>query len=217
MSTIDGPLGPFAIPESANPRTKEICEQLTRAVFEGEYDHPELPTFEAEEPPFILDVGSGWGAFTCWALRRWPGCWVRCYEPHGKAADVLLENLKAQIADGSVLLSRCAVTTNPAPLLNGCEDFGSYGVMGEGGWPVDAKHPQYLPECDILKCDAEGVEVEVLEAYPHLRSCAALLIEWHDLEKKRRVREIASAAGFRCLRETLAPATYGVSIWTRAA
>src|ERR1700755_1736626 len=62
--TIEGPLGPFEIPETAHPRTTEVCDLLTRQVFEGEYDHPDLPKFlsyggpSMGAMPVIVDIGA---------------------------------------------------------------------------------------------------------------------------------------------------------------
>jgi hypothetical protein len=68
----------------------------------------------------------------------------------------------------------------------------------------------------VLKCDAEGAEVEILSNYPHLAGCKALLVEFHSAEKREQVREIATAAGFRLLREEPPPATFGVMVWVKA-
>ena len=31
--------------------------------------------------PVILDIGANVGSFAAWALKRWPGAHVHCYEP----------------------------------------------------------------------------------------------------------------------------------------
>ena len=235
--TIDGPLGPFKIPTSAHPRTREVCEYLSRQVFGdaetlGEYDSPELPAFnrvtttKAEGDPVeytqseyavILDVGSSWGPFTCWAYAKWPGSVIHCYEPHDEASSVFVQNV-ATIPHGHVALYRVAVTIDPAPKINGCEDFGAYHVASVDDTcarPVVGLHPRDLPRCDILKVDIEGGEVDLLEHYPHLATCRALLIEFHSFEKRERVTAVALDAGF--VRAKAAPenASYGVDVWTK--
>ena len=45
-------------------------------VLDGEYEVP----YEAILP-VILDIGANVGSFAAWALKRWPGCHVHCYEP----------------------------------------------------------------------------------------------------------------------------------------
>jgi len=224
MITIDGPLGPFRIPESAHPRTAEVCEQLSRQVFNGEYDDPGLPQELlgwGGDPAVVIDIGASWGPFVVWAMKKWPGIAVIAFEPHAEAADVLVENTTHALISGNgyVELFRRAVTTDPAPKMNGAEDWGAHHIAAADdtcAWPVEGFHPRDLPPCDVLKVDCEGAEIEVLSEYPHLATCCALLIEWHSPEKRDRVREIAIGAGFQCLRETPDPATYGISLWVKA-
>lgn len=214
MSKIDGPIGLFSIPESENPRTRESCEVLTRQVWDGCYDHPDLPLWPAQR---ILDIGAGWGAFSAWALSKWPVARITAYEPNAKAVPYYRENLAlAMHVAGTVQLIEAAVTINPSPTLNGCEDWGSYHVAladDTCAWSVRGVHPRELPRADIVKCDVEGLEIEVLEHYRYLTDCKALLVEWHSPEKAEQVREICEFAGFRCLRNE--GGTYGVSIWRK--
>jgi hypothetical protein len=209
---IAGPLGPFGLPD-ADPRTRASTEILTRQIFEqGAYDHPELPT---EGIRTILDIGAGWGAFAVWAMHRWPGANITCYEPHDRAAELLLENVTRYGVPGLVAISRCAVTTEFAPRLNGCEDWGSYHThgTGDGGWPVSAIDPKYLPPCDLVKVDNEGCEIEFLENYPN--TPRVMLIEWHGSANRARVTEIAESRGYRCLRNDPEEPGYGVGVWVK--
>ena len=54
-----------------------------------EYDIPGLEL----ETPFVLDIGANIGAFACWALERWPGAEVNCYEPVPANFDMLRQNV----------------------------------------------------------------------------------------------------------------------------
>ena len=224
--TIAGPLGPFLIPDTCE-RTRKHCEALTRQVFDGEYHHPDLLKLECKTGGLGLtavDIGAGWGAFTVWVVAALGAHTVFAYEPHAEAADLWERNSDAaQRTPGGLLrspigccLTRAAVTTDPAPHLNGCEDWGSYHTHNVlGGWPVPAVHPRDLPPCDILKADCEGCEVEVLEHYPHLSKCQALLVEYHGLDKRKRVFELAEAAGFRCVKAPAEDVDYGPTVWVR--
>lgn len=223
-NVIDGPLGPFRIPMSVHPRTREVCEQISRQVFDGEYDAEDLQHVVFPRNLDVIDIGAGWGAFTVWAMWKWPGCRIWTYEPHEEAAIVLYQNVlsNAGFGDerryGDVRFSRQAVTIDPAPKMNGCEDWGAYHVTAADdacGRPVAGIHPRDLPPCDILKVDTEGSEVDILENYPHLSSCTALLVEFHSFPLKVRVFEIAQAAGFRCVKEPPESASFGVTVWVR--
>ena len=61
--------------------------------------------------------------------------------------------------------------------------------------------------CDVLKVDTEGSEVEILEGYRHLNDVKVLLVESHAVGGNqagqiKRLKEIASAAGFSLLEDT---------------
>jgi FkbM family methyltransferase len=205
--TIDGPLGAFRIP-SEPPETSRICEGLTRAVWAGEYDHPELPTSGVAS---VLDVGAGWGAFAVWAHARW-GTDLRIdgYDPHHEAIEYLRLNAP------SVRVHQVAVTVRPSPRLAVNEDWGGCSVHHDDpGRDVAALHPRELPAADVLKIDAEGVEPEILEHYPHLGRLKALIYEFHHLAHRDAIRPLVARAGLRQVREDQ-DVTYGTSIWVPA-
>ena len=216
VERLDGPMGVFEIPASP-PITRDTCRAISQEVWAGEYDHPDLP----EKLVRVLDIGAGWGAFAVWALQKWPGASIDCFEPNALALPFLRRNAR------SVRIHPVAVTVQEEALLGvGSHDkpdnWGSLSVHGDvrGGQPVVTVHPRHLPPCDVLKIDAEGVEVEILEHYPHLAGVEVLLYEFHSREHRERLQALARGAGFRMLRETQAGAhdaenVWGPSVWIR--
>ena len=210
MRTIDGPMGPFWIPSEPS-ETSRICEGLSRAVWgtrdaaPPEYEHPDLPV----DVSTILDIGGGWGAFSVWALQRWPDALIEAYEPHHAAIEYFVKNAP------DVLIHECAVTIHDKPLLCVNEDWGGCSVYHVSeGLQVPAFHPRDLPACDILKIDAEGVEPEIVDNYPHLAGLKALIYEFHHLDHRDALRGLCQRAGLRQVREDQ-NCTYGSSIWLR--
>jgi predicted RNA methylase len=57
-------------------------------VLGGEYD----VRYRATQPG-ILDIGANVGSFAAWALKRWPACYVHCYEPLPDNFALLKKNL----------------------------------------------------------------------------------------------------------------------------
>jgi hypothetical protein len=76
-------------------------------VLAGEYEVPYRAT-----RPVILDIWANIGSFAAWALERWPGCHVHCYEPLPDNFALLKKNL-APVEGKSVSLYNFAVG-NPA-------------------------------------------------------------------------------------------------------
>jgi len=53
-----------------------------------------------------------------------------------------------------------------------------------------------LPPCDVLKLDVEGCAREIMEHYPHLRGCSAVLVEWDSSEEWLWMRGVMAKLGF---------------------
>jgi len=203
---IHGPIGPFRIP--AYPlSTHAHVEAMTRGVWEGEYDHPGLPN----DIRSIVDVGCGWGAFAAWAYKRWPGLQkLSGFDPNIEAIRLAWQNVQA----GEFFA--LAVTTADRAVLSHDDAWGSrktYQTEGVGT-SVDVFHPKDLPACDLLKLDGEGIELEVLEVYPH--KPRVVIYEFHHLEHRDRIRRLMFANQYSPLvLHAKESDTYGVDIWVR--
>lgn len=199
---MQGPLGEFRIPESPET-TREHVRVLTELVFGGEYDHPELPT----DVRSIVDIGAGWGAFAVWARAKWPAASVDCYDPHDEATRYLVQNAPW------ATLHPVAVSSAPNPKYAVDWEWGSGRIIniGDRGDVVASVHPKALPACDVLKCDAEGIEPDVVANYPYIESLKALIYEFHSPEHRAALREMCTARGLRNLRED--DSEYGTAIW----
>jgi len=212
---IDGPLGPFEIPDSPEA-TRRVCEDIARDVWRGEYWHPALPPRVRR----IVDIGAGWGAFAVWALSQWPGAEIDCYEPHAAACEYLRRNAP------TARVHQVAVTTRDQAVLSvGSHDtldnWGARTIVGvTSGESVAVLHPRDLPAVDLLKVDAEMVETEVLENYLHMAGVSVLLYEFHTADDRVRLSELARNAGFRCLRSVQTGGhderlVWGPTVWIR--
>lgn len=213
---IEGPCGPFAVPaapENTRDRARFVCEQVWSGA---EYALDVLP----RDIRSVVDIGAHLGSFAVLALKHWPSLVsLVCYEPNEIAASMTRNNITAAIRalgrDVSAVVHAVAVTSDTAPLFHLPWDWAvarTYGV-GAGGDPVAATHPRDLPQADLLKCDGEGIEVDVLEHYAHWASLKALLLELHCPGHKEAVREICEARCFRRLRGEDGP--YGPCSWVR--
>ena len=222
---IDGPLGPFAVP-SGPPNTNRVCIELARGVwgYPGSYGRAEerVPEYESPHLPVaaetILDIGAGWGAFAAWAWKRFNTREIICYEPNRAAAPFIVMNMARQYPMVSVVEK--AVSVNPNAVLDFSDDWGLRSTSrGNVGEPVEVIHPKDLPECNVIKCDAEGIEPEVFAVYPHLANVDAAIYEWHSLKDRAILNAIlrARAPHLQCVRDEDGPwgDCNGVSVWVR--
>ena len=187
------------------------CPRSALVVFPQvfvEYGFESLP--DLPDGATILDLGANVGAFSWSALRRYPRAKVIAYEPHPITCEMLRGNMGdlVEVHEAAVVHPK---TTETARLFEGINANTECSLRDDVRWPhvsqdltkstevklIDAAD---LPACDLLKCDTEGSEVEILTGYKHLAGVQVLLVECHavggDLKgQQEKVVQIAAAAG----------------------
>lgn len=171
---------PFNCPANIKP--------FLEKVFKGEYDVPiHLPNMAR-----IVDLGANYGAFAMWAVHRWPSCNVQCYEPHPDVFKVLEHNVRPypqiEVFNWGIGTPGMRVL-NDGPNNDGERSFHSImNVKCPTGRHCEVRDPLSLPECDVLKLDIEGCEMEVLEPLIDAqRKPQLILLEYHNHQLRRRV------------------------------
>jgi FkbM family methyltransferase len=218
---------PFHVP-AAPEATHLSCMNMSLAIFAGDYDAPYVGPVRR-----ILDVGANMGAFVRFARARWGlDVEIDCYEPAAHCWPYLeanhpeeeiaagvgapgYERATARVPSPRVRVHRVAVTVDPAPILEVRDDWGSVNTYkAAAGVRVPALHPRELPAADVLKVDAEGVEPEIFEHYPHLGGVKIAIFEWHCDEHHKALDVLCRAAGLGQHRAVGIPGQ-GVAVWVR--
>lgn len=174
----------FQCPENMRPHLAH--------VFAGEYD---IPISFPEKPPVVLDLGANCGAFTLWALKRWPGCTVHAYEPQREAFEMLARNVSVVAAPPggrTVNLHRQAVgDPSQHTLFHGLNNQGE-ASLNRGGCrdyknteDVEVIGPGALPEAHIVKMDIEGSEAVVVAGLKF--APIAIMLEYHNETWRRAI------------------------------
>lgn len=213
MGPNDTPGTPFVYPHNL-----EAC--VLKVLRGGEYDHPNLPDYPKVRR--VLDIGANVGAFAVWASRRWPGCWIDCYEPNPQAAELCRMNAPpgTKVHELAVIDTASPECTR-VPLHLGT-DWGyssTYRDLNPSSGEVvevDTLHPALLPSCDVLKVDAEGVEVEIFGDYTHWDDVKIAMFEWHREDDRRLLEDACDSAGLRCFRLTYDRPNMGQQVWLRS-
>jgi FkbM family methyltransferase len=142
-------------------------------VLGGEYDC--LTTSEEDASiTTVLDIGGNVGAYALWARKRWPRATVHSYEPNPLAVPYFVENTKH---DPKIVLHETAVVgvypEAPVLLYQGKNSLVEASIKSDHdviditqARPVAWTHVSDLPRAQVVKCDAEGVEFEILSRYP---------------------------------------------------
>lgn len=174
-------------------------------VLAGCYDIP--LNFSVEKPPVILDLGANIGAFVRWAVSRWPGCMLHCYEPD-PANFALLERTIATIApeQSTIHANNCAVFDRVAKMKLhlavtncGAHSFFNLGEQGAQSVDVSTISAASLPRADILKLDVEGAEMVILLALNdvgRLGEFSAIVLEYHSESVGLAIKQLIVAQGF---------------------
>ena len=135
-----------------------------------------LPTITCGYSPTILDIGANVGAFTYWISQKLPGSFVYAYEPDATNAEAFERNMTdAELPAANYRLFRGAVSDSSKETLDlftSEVNTGMHSVYKSLTNTVAAAcvsvpnfHANRLPNCDIMKIDTEGCEVEILKAY----------------------------------------------------
>jgi FkbM family methyltransferase len=158
-------------------------------VLRGEYDVP----YEHARP-VIIDIGANIGSFAVWALGRWPGGFVHCYEPL-PANFALLEQNLGHLIGTRVALAPCAIGDPARSHLflgkHNCGEASFYdlGCQSSESVEVETKAPDVLPQGHILKIDAEGSELDILSRMPGL-DFDIVVLEYHSRANRQAIEEL---------------------------
>lgn len=175
-----------AQPEDIKFSCHPSMEYWSKRVFGGEYyvDPKFVPALPEE--PVILDIGANAGSFSLWALRQWPKARIFAYEPSQIGFHWLKENTAPY---PQITIKRAAVSSGKSnKLYAGAQNQGQATLfkdinplLEETYEEVPLIHPRDLPFADIIKCDTEGCEVEILEGYFSLSTLKPelILLEYH--------------------------------------
>ncbi len=169
------------------PSMAAHAQKVLRGEYDLPYDHP---------APVVLDIGANVGAFALWALGRWPGCRLHCYEPLPANFALLRQNL-AHLEGTSVSLYPFAVGDPARTRLflgkNNCGEasFFDLGEQSRESVEVQTRAPDVLPGAQIIKIDAEGSEVEILSGLAEV-DADVVLLEYHSERNRRQVDALLS-------------------------
>lgn len=161
-----------------------------RDVVQGDaYEIPYFPT----TAPVICDVGSNVGGFVRWAVKRFPGCTMHCYEPHpdnfAKLKQTVATMIPAEDAARVTLYQQAVAGHAQKAMLNfhkdsvNCGEWSLFVEAGKGSVEVDVISATDLPDADILKVDCEGGELillSTLHAAGKLGNFKAIMLETHS-------------------------------------
>jgi FkbM family methyltransferase len=164
----------------------------------------------------ILDIGGNIGAFTLWALHRFPFSTVQVFEPVPEVFSILEENLK--FYKSMVLSFPLAVSVEPSLILtvdpNKLENTGKYSgrfYSNKDSYTVRVEtiHPRDIWPVDIVKVDCEGYEEEVITNLS-LEETSLIIVEFHSDLQRRNVEFFLYEKGFT-LHWTRPSPFYGLS------
>jgi FkbM family methyltransferase len=156
-----------------------------REIFEGEYDLQ-----YSRQAPVIIDIGANIGGFAVWASQRWVGSIIHCYEPVPGNFDILKRNL-SHLDPRRVNANNFAIGDPQRKRMflgkNNCGEASFFDMGEQTSETIDVEtcNAKILPKAHILKIDAEGSEVEILQHVP--MNYEVCLIEFHGENNRRQV------------------------------
>jgi len=188
-------------------------------------------SLDAKPSPNILDLGGNIGMFGLYALHRWPGAYVRSFEPDADNAALLRATIAENRLEDQWSCTRAAVSNRAGTMaFRGGLSADSHLVDVESGSRSSAANGDVEVAVadlfaleghrDLVKMDIEGGEWAVL-ADPRMAEldADAIVLEWHDQgcpvpDPRDHVIRLLRDAGWRDLHETIEPSHCGM-LWAR--
>ena len=178
----------------------------------------------------VLDIGANIGCFALYLQSYAPGIRVHCYEPADDTRGRLAQNVKANGLDPHIAVHPYAVSGSQgvahlkeAAVAAQRSFFDSEFVDASSAEPVECvRLADSVETCDaefvdLVKIDAEGAEIEIVEAteaqtWTRIRR---LVFEFHDLFRpgcRERVTRVLAAHGFQRIEVTTFSPDQGLGI-----
>jgi FkbM family methyltransferase len=191
---------------------ESVPEHIVNEVFSGEYESG-LSGCGLQ----ILDIGANVGAFSLWAVHRWPGSFVQAFEPHPDTFKVLKENIKnypmiscfhaAVTPYQSGTLVHRGVNDGESALIDDARlTFNEETLNGLQSVHVPVMHPVSLPRADIVKLDVEGSEAAIILGR-EWSEVSLILIEFQTIRNLQLVKEHLKSE-FTLIKEKWQPWNY---------
>jgi FkbM family methyltransferase len=188
----------------------EAMRDAVAYVLSGEYESG----FDGRDLT-ILDIGANVGSFALWALLRWPGSTLHCYEPNPGTFAYLQRNTARHAGIRCVNAAVFPCTGPKAAFFSRYAGDGEAALLAYAGdtfregvaqptFEVDVVAPSALPAADIVKLDIEGGEADVLAALD-LSATALVLGEFQNRKNRVAMQATLAAAGFEMVRDEECP------------
>jgi FkbM family methyltransferase len=154
-------------------------------IFQGEYAVGKV------DSPYIIDIGANVGGFAVWAHEYFNNAKIDCYEPIKANYDLLRQNIEGtDIAVRNIAIGKDDGERMMYYGLHNCGEASMFqgDEQRQEGEIVKVMSAKHLPQCDIIKIDTEGAEIEILENLVHFPNI--FLVEFHSAYNRRKIDEL---------------------------
>jgi FkbM family methyltransferase len=154
-------------------------------IFQGEYAVGKV------DNPYIIDIGANVGGFAVWAHEYFNNAKIDCYEPIKANYDLLRQNIEGtDIAVRNIAIGKDDGERMMYYGLHNCGEASMFQgeEQRQEGEMVKVMSAKHLPQCDIIKIDTEGAEIEILENLVHFPNI--FLVEFHSAYNRRKIDEL---------------------------
>lgn len=191
--------------------------QHNSLVFDGEYAVP----IEGFAPKRIIDIGACCGAFSLWAFGTYPNAEIEAYEPNPEAVKHLRSNLDRCIPRVCTHTVGVRAIHGQYAMFPGRNNLGETSMMVRGEQhltpridSVDCICAADLLQCDFLKVDTEGCEVEIIASYLDTHAPPRVVaFEFHAAEDFTHLHLDFMGAGYQLARANIHRPDRGVCIY----
>ena len=173
MITVEGDDGELIEFDADTPASSPTHTAILQGM-----TYPFLPF--VDDVQVVFDVGANCGATSVHFARHYPDAAIHAFEPAADAAAYLERNLE-RVPNASVHRFGFDATDSQRETVE---------LRAAGPWA----RAQGIERIDILKLDAAGLEVDVLESLgEYLASVKVIYTEYESRAARRRIRDLVDA------------------------
>lgn len=194
--------------------------EIYQEIFK-ENNHFLVPGFSGEYASMVIDIGANEGFYSLKISENNPHTKIFCLEPNPYVFEILKENIKNNNIDNIVLINKAASSSIGKINLEIIKQMAGIGGKNlrivDRPWlkdefitnvtvnatTLDVLFSEYdISHVDILKIDAEGMELEILDGCSkNLEKVRKIVIERHSKELRDKVVSLLNSKNFEVVFE----------------
>lgn len=174
-------------------------DRCSQGVIDDIFHWNEYPIIGNRQPKTIVDIGANVGVAALWFAMHYLEAEIHAYEPSVESYELLLRNTEGLnvVCHQSAVSDFCGAANLRRGMVSVCSSLFKTGHDERGKETVNVEHAGDVVLSlgpDILKIDAEGAEISILESIgKQLAGIGIVYVEYHRGRYRHQIEEMFRA------------------------